>query len=104
MRNYLVLLSLTQANKATGLKVIANLKAFTGEAVTPMWIDSAYIGIPVTTNEPAIAIWKAVVKGFDENSAFRDMLVLELGSDWMCRKGASAQNWLLKHLGRPSLG
>lgn len=101
MKHYIVLFSLSQANKATGNKVIANLKTLTDEAIAPLWIDSAYIGIPVATASTAKEIWRAAVKGLDETSAFRDMLILELGNDWMCRKDAKAQHWLTKHLGPP---
>lgn len=102
MKNYLVLVSMSKPNKATGDKIVSNLRTVCRDAVSPIWVDAAYVGIPVCTDRSAREIWVAAVEGMNEESDLRDMLVVELGLDWLARKDARATHWLATHLGPPA--
>lgn len=101
MNSYMVLVSLAKLNKATANKIISNLKTVSNTAVAPAWIDSAYIGIPIATDATAREIWRAAVTGINEASDLRDLLVIELGRDWLARTDTKMAHWLRIHLGHP---
>jgi hypothetical protein len=101
MKNYLVLVSLSKANVVTGKKILSNLEAVAHGNVAPAWIDSAYIGIPIATESTAREIWLSAVAGINQDSDLRDLLIVELGRDWLTRKDARAEHWLTTHLGHP---
>lgn len=101
MNSYMVFVSLAKPNKATANKIISNLNAVTSETVAPAWIDSAYIGIPISTDTSAREIWRAAVAGINETSDLRDLLVIELGRDWLARTDTRTAHWLKSHLGHP---
>ena len=101
MSHYMVLISLAKPNRTTAERIVSNLKTVSSEPVAPAWIDSAYIGVPLATGSNAREIWAAAVKGLNEASDFRDMLIIELGRDWIARKDARATHWLMTHLGPP---
>lgn len=87
MSHYMVLVSLAKPNRTTADRIVANLKTVSNEPVTPAWIDSAYIGVPLVTQSNAREIWAAAVKGLNETSDFRDMLIIELGRGLDCTEG-----------------
>ncbi|MDP2815750.1 MAG: hypothetical protein Q8O19_03620 [Rectinemataceae bacterium] len=101
MKNYLVLISMSQANKSTGNKIVSNLKKLTDKTVIPAWIDSAYVGIPISTEFSVWEIWESAVEGINETSDLRDMLVIEIGRDWLARRDTRAAHWLTTHVGHP---
>lgn len=103
MSSYLVLVSLAKPNKTTANKILSNLQSVSSETASPAWIDSAYIGIPIATDKCARDIWRAAVAGINETSDLRDLLVVELGQDWLARQDARAAHWLMTHLGSPRL-
>lgn len=99
--NYLILVSLAKPNRATADKIVSNLKKIADQTIAPAWIDSAYIGIPIETDKCAAEIWSAATVGMNEVSDLRDLLIVELGRDWMARKDARSSHWLMTHLGLP---
>lgn len=101
MNSYMVFVSLAKPNKTTANRILSNLNAVNSEAVSPAWIDSAYIGIPIATDATAREIWRAAVAGINEASDLRDLLVIELGRDWLARGDTRAAHWLTSHLGHP---
>lgn len=97
LRNYLVLTSMTKAIAAAGEKLIANIEALDQKA-KPLWFDASHVGIVLTTELPAIDIWNAAVEGITD---LHDVLILEIGSDWMARHESKYSNWLATHVGHP---
>lgn len=101
MKKYLVLASLAQPNAATGKKVVANIAKISGRAVSPIWFDAAYFGIPVESKLIAADLREVLVDGLTHASDLKDLLIIELGGDWWARPDSVAQHWLSVHVGRP---
>lgn len=99
MRHYLVLLSLSAKNAESGKRVIANLRRRVDENAKTLWFDASHIGIVVTADQTAAAIWRAADISGAEDA--RDALIVELGGDWCASRDAAAEHWLTTHVGQP---
>lgn len=104
--NYLVLLNIANKNEIsvaskTASKVMANLKNISKHEPKIAWADGAYFGIAIEFDGAAADIWFAITQGINEGISLKDLLIIELGRDWMCRNEAAAHGWLNSHLGAP---
>ncbi|MHA7124251.1 hypothetical protein ACWV16_26470 [Achromobacter xylosoxidans] len=104
-RRYLVLLSASKDSLAMTQTIVENIRKEVDSRSNPLWIDSKGIGILVESDLVAAAIWSRAIGGLDHDrsEAVRDMLILEIGQDWMARKDAPATHWLATHVGSPRL-
>jgi len=98
-KNFLVLLSLSVDDAAAA-------KAFMGRllGVDPTckaaWLDSRGAGVFVSTKLTAEGLKEACLPDGRpdwEHVAFRDAIILELGSDHWCRSGSKVDAWLGSH-------
>lgn len=66
------------------------------------WIDSKGLGVMFSTGMVGFDIWDAILeeKRVDFEN-IKDVLILELGRDWMARTDSKPSHWLTTHLGRP---
>ena len=102
-RNYLVLISASKDNAALAQKYLKNLQSLVDRNAAPLWIDSKGAGVFLSTELVATEIWNAALDGVnhDEGAATKDLLIVELGADWMARKDAKTEHWLKTHIGSP---
>ncbi|KAB1444182.1 hypothetical protein [Bordetella bronchiseptica] len=102
---FLVLLSAGKDNLSMTQAVVQNIKKEVDTKASPLWIDSRGIGLFVETELVAGAVWDRALAGLDHNQseAFKDMVVLEIGQDWMARKDSSMTHWLASHVGDPRI-
>ncbi|MCG2586522.1 hypothetical protein [Massilia sp. TS11] len=97
LRDYLVLLSINPANAGDAGLVKANIEGIDAGAKAA-WFDPAHVGFFVTTHLIASAVWLLVMQG---TTTIHDLLVLELGEDWMARRDSVGEHWLRRHVGPP---
>ncbi|MGS1109143.1 hypothetical protein ACVCNH_23005 [Achromobacter anxifer] len=104
-RQFLVLLSASKDSLSMTQAIVQNLKKDVDPKSNPLWIDSKGIGILVETELVAASIWNRALAGLDHerSEALKDMLILEVGQDWMARKDAAATHWLTTHVGEPHI-
>ncbi|MFE0843159.1 hypothetical protein [Achromobacter insolitus] len=104
-RQFLVLLSASKDSLSMTQSIVQNLKKDVDPKSNPLWIDSKGIGILVETELVAASIWNRALAGLDHerSEALKDMLILEVGQDWMARKDAAATHWLTTHVGYPRI-
>ncbi len=104
-RQFLVLLSAGKDSLSMTQAIVQNIKKDVDPKSNPLWIDSKGIGILVETELVAASIWNRAIAGLDHerSEALKDMLILEVGQDWMARKDAPATHWLTTHVGSPRL-
>ncbi|ULH05360.1 hypothetical protein [Alcaligenes faecalis] len=102
-RNYLVLISASKDNAALAQKYLKNLQSLVDRNAAPLWIDSKGAGVFLSTELVAAEIWNAALDGVNhvEGTATKDLLVVELGADWLARKDAKTEHWLKTHIGSP---
>lgn len=98
-RNYLLLTSMTKQAAAAGKKLIANVTAIDHQAKL-LWFDSAHVGIVLTTELPATDIWGKALAGVDD---LNDILIIEIGRDWMARSESKYDHWFKTHVGIPRM-
>lgn len=99
--HYMLLLSLNAQNAASGKRALNNLQSRVDTAAKPLWFDSAHSGIAFTSDMPAIDIWKSLFSKEEDVESFRDVLIMEIGPDWMARRDTTCANWLATHLPPP---
>lgn len=98
--NYLLTLSVDKSTAATGKRVLANINANVDASARPLWIDPKGIAIFITTNLVAMDIWREAIVGVTDVG---DMLIVEIGPDWMARRESKPEHWLTTHVGHPKL-
>ncbi|TAM88964.1 MAG: hypothetical protein EPN41_04760 [Candidimonas sp.] len=102
-RGYLLLMSAGKDNAKLTQTVLKNVQSAVDENASVLWIDSKGIGIFVSTELVAAEIWTEAMKSQirTDFQDFRDMLIVEIGADWMARKDARTEHWLTTHVGKP---
>lgn len=99
-RNYLLTLSVDRSSAETAKRVLANINANVDQSARPLWIDPHGIAIFISSNLVALEIWKEALTGMTNSG---DLLIVEIGSDWMARKESKPEHWLTTHVGHPKL-
>ena len=102
-RQYLILISASKENAALAQKLLKNIQQYIDRSASPLWIDSKGIGVFVTTKLVAWEIWREAFQSDrpEELADTRDLLIVELGSDWAARRDAKTEHWLSTHVGSP---
>jgi hypothetical protein len=101
-RNYLMLISASEQNAKAVLKMKENINCRVDSNAEPLWIDAKGVGIFITTELVAAEIWThAVTDMGTQLETIRDLLIVELGSDWLARRDAKTEHWLATHVGQP---
>lgn len=100
-RPYMLLLSLSKDNAASGKRVLDNIKSRIDDAAKPLWFDAGHIGIVMNTDMPACDIWRTAFITARDAESFNDVLILAIGDDWAARSQTTYTNWLSTHLGLP---
>jgi hypothetical protein len=96
-KRYLLLLALSKASTVYGLALYARLRRDIDPAAQAAWIDEHGLGVFIASSLAASDIWRIAVPErlpTEELSAFKDMLLLELGQDHQGMVGAPALAWL----------
>ena len=101
-RSYLLLMSAGKDNAKLTQLVLKNIQSTVDEHASVLWIDSKGVGIFMSTELVAGEIWIEAVKSpiHTDLQDFRDMLIVEIGADWMVRKDARTDHWLTTHVGK----
>lgn len=101
-RNYLLLLSLSQATAAVGKEFMVRIKAKVDPTAAPLWIDSRGIGVFLSTELPALHIWRHAFPEtltLDQRQALKDLLIVQVGPDFAGPPEAKPTAWLNSHRG-----
>lgn len=101
-RNYLLLLSLSQATAAVGKEFMARIKAKVDSTAAPLWIDSRGIGVFLSTELPARQIWLHAFPEsltLDQRQALKDLLIVQVGPDFAGPSESRHVAWLNSHRG-----
>lgn len=104
-QNFLLLLSLNQANVRVGQAVVARIKATIDANAGALWIDAKGIGVFISTAKSATEIWRCAIPdtlSSQERSTLKDMLILHLASDHVGFPEAKAMAWLNSHKTQPT--
>lgn len=96
-RNYMVLTSMSKESAAAGKKLLENAKALDFHA-QPLWIDGGHVGFVLTTELPAIDVWRRVL---EDVTNLRDVIIVEVGGDWCTDRESKPGHWFSTHLPRP---
>jgi hypothetical protein len=103
-QNYLVLISASKENASLAQLLLKNIQQHVDPRAAPLWIDSKGVGVFVHTELVAHEIWKAAIQSERVDlKDTRDLLVVELGSDWAARRDAKTEHWLSTHVGSPRI-
>lgn len=102
-RNYLILISASKDNAHLAQMLLKNIQKNVDSNAAPLWIDAKGIGVFVTTDMVAWEIWDAAMQSErrDELRDTRDLLIVEIGNDWIARRDAKTEHWLSSHVGPP---
>ena len=99
LKNYMLLLSVTQNDATTTRAIHERITKNVDANAKPLWIDAKGIGIFISTGLPAIDIWTTAFTSQTDHA--RDALIIELGNDWLARRDAKTEHWLTTHIGNP---
>lgn len=102
---YLILLSAGKDNLSSVQSIVQNIKKNVDPKASPLWIDSKGLGIFVESPLVATSIWSSALSEleFSQTEALKDMVVIEIGKDWMARKDSTMTHWLATHVGSPRI-
>lgn len=104
-KNFILLLSLSKASAAYGAGMLARIQRDVDSGAKPAWIDPLGVGIFISSPLTAHEIWAKAIPDHlpsHERTAFRDMMVLELGSDCLAWPESRAGAWLNSHKAQPT--
>lgn len=104
-RNYLALISVTKDNASLVQVLLKNIQKNIDEKASPLWIDSKGVGVFLSTELTAHDVWSLAISKDrpDDLHELKDILILEIGSDWAARKEAKTANWLKNNVGAPAI-
>ena len=104
-QHYLVLLSAGKDNLSMVQTIVQNIKKAVDSKADPLWIDSKGLGIFLEADLVASEIWNHAVSGLshEQIESVKDMLIVEIGSDWAARRDARPEHWLTRHVGSPRI-
>lgn len=100
-RRYLILIAANRDTAAIAKRFMHNIRANIDHHAQAAWIDSKGAGVLVQSAHNARRVWNLVLADASvaEIEATRDMLVVELGKDWMARRDAKTAHWLASNTG-----
>lgn len=102
-RNYLILVSASKDNAHLAQILLKNIQKNVDSNAAPLWIDAKGIGVFATTDMVAWEIRDAAMHSERRNELqdTRDLLIIEIGRDWIARRDAKTEHWLSSHVGPP---
>ena len=98
MSHYLLLVALTKENAPSIQKLRDNVLKKIDDEAKVLWTQQALLGLVMKTDRHAVDIWDQAIKNIDN---LRDVLVLELGRDWIALRDTTMAGWLNSHFGPP---
>lgn len=101
-RKYLLLISASKETAVAVKSALQRLKENVDQNADTLWVDSRGLGVCFSTEMVGYDIWEAVLKDSRVDfEAIKDVLIVELGKDWVARRDSKAEHWFSTHLGRP---
>lgn len=101
-RNYLLLVSASKETATVVRGILHRLKENVDMNADTTWIDSKGLGVMFSTDMVGYDIWDAILeeKRVDFEN-IKDVMIVELGRDWIARTDSKPDHWLSTHVGRP---
>src|SRR5690606_1095292 len=96
-KNFLLLLSLNEQDREIASALLQRLQREVDKSASPLWFDSRGAGIFISTELSSHEIWDQAWPDSlpsRHQSRLKDMLILQVGPDWMGRADGTASAWL----------